>query len=210
MDTDSVGSIGDVAEPLERTSAVGMLILCHGCATPVSMRIGSGPHLALTSRPAAMIFVSVGSVLWISRDSERRSARRFGWQEPREGRTDVSCMEIECSPRPGVRERHRDGGVAMPRRGVSLRQRPYIGRYRPLIQCLERSQEASVTMRFTEIEAVIGSSLCARAKQSRSNWHSRHCAHVRAWQQMGWRVRVDRAGERVMWTRGEEPEIYGV
>lgn len=71
-------------------------------------------------------------------------------------------------------------------------------RYYPLFEHLKRAGDA-ITLRFAEIEALIGAALPASARAAKAWWSNRDSGtQAAAWMQAGYRVvTVDLAGEQV-------------
>lgn len=73
-------------------------------------------------------------------------------------------------------------------------------RYAPLVERLRQSGETEVTLRFGEIETLLGGFLPASARKSRAWWSNRSKGAVQAaaWMEAGYHVvGVDLPGERV-------------
>jgi DNA-binding transcriptional regulator YiaG len=80
-------------------------------------------------------------------------------------------------------------------------------RYYPLFERLSRSGEREVSLSFTEIEALIGTTLPRSARASMAWWSNRSGGvQAAAWMQAGYHVvAVDLAAERVTFRQPEIP-----
>ncbi|MDZ7731778.1 MAG: hypothetical protein U5R31_00510 [Acidimicrobiia bacterium] len=79
------------------------------------------------------------------------------------------------------------------------------GRYRPLYEFLVRRDDHHVSLRFAELERILGASLPASARRHRPWWANTAGSHsqARAWLEAGWSVdMVDLNGGRVAFRRG--------
>lgn len=80
-----------------------------------------------------------------------------------------------------------------------------VSKYDPLRQRLEAETAESLSLRFSDIEALIGEPLPASARRYRPWWANELAgthSHARAWLEAGWRTRsVDLSGETVEFSR---------
>jgi hypothetical protein len=76
-------------------------------------------------------------------------------------------------------------------------------RYQPLVDDLATRDERAVVLTFPEIEAMIGVPLAVSASVETDYWSDRRHEHVRGWEALGWRARLDRRNGRVQFTREE-------
>lgn len=95
-------------------------------------------------------------------------------------------------------------GSYRPRPAVAARKGP-ASKYDPLRHRLEAERAEALLLRFSDVEALIGSPLPASARRHRTWWANETAGthgHARSWLAAGWRTRhVDMKAESVEFVR---------
>ncbi len=77
-------------------------------------------------------------------------------------------------------------------------------KYQPLVDHVAAQTKDTVTLSFTEIEALVGALLPETMQIDTGWWNGVSHAYVRAWQAAGWTATLDRRNRRVLFTRAAE------
>jgi hypothetical protein len=88
-----------------------------------------------------------------------------------------------------------------------MRQR--TSRFTPLIDFLADQPAETVTLSFTEIEALIGRPLCLSATQSPASWVDASARRVRDLQAIGWRAHLNLKAHSVTFVRSDTAATPG-
>ncbi len=71
-------------------------------------------------------------------------------------------------------------------------------KYGPLVAYLATQRESPVECTFAEIEGIIGFPLPRTARTVAGFWTDQRRMHVRAWEEAGWRARLDFPNRQVI------------
>lgn len=74
-------------------------------------------------------------------------------------------------------------------------------KYGPLVAYRAMQRESLIECTFAEIEAIIGFPLPRTARTVAGFWTDHRRMHVRAWEEAGWRARLDFSNRQVVFRR---------
>jgi hypothetical protein len=80
-------------------------------------------------------------------------------------------------------------------------------KYEPLVAHLAIQRDSVVDCTFATIEAIVRFPLPRTARTVAGFWTDRLRPHVRAWEEAGWRARLDFPNRRVIFSHDENPRI---